>query len=295
MLEILEIPRFRNISSSSAGAIIAGMLAVGASADYITDTFMNLDFEKFIQSSSSFSYLQGTVVAGLWNLRTIKGWCDGNDFLQWYSNIIESLCGDANITLAGVHKRYGGRLVITTVALHPKRGIVYMDWRTHGHVPLVLAVRMSMSIPGLFQPAEFEGQKYIDGGVLDNYPIKAFHRNTLLSDSITPNTIGVLLMTSKEIKRNYKPVDSAQGYISAILDCYMNQTQAITLDKRDWDRTIKVNCRSTNSFDFGISISEKTELLTDGANAVLDYFLGRSPPAPVVDGGWDPSDEAVSV
>jgi len=40
----------------------------------------------------------------------------------------------------------------------------------HGYLPT--AVRASMSIPGYFSPTEYEGYYLVDGGVVNNYPVK---------------------------------------------------------------------------------------------------------------------------
>jgi len=37
-------------------------------------------------------------------------------------------------------------------------------------VPIEKAVRASSSYPGVFAPCEFQGHKFVDGGILDNYP-----------------------------------------------------------------------------------------------------------------------------
>lgn len=40
----------------------------------------------------------------------------------------------------------------------------------HGYLPM--AIRASMSIPGYFQPVEYQGFYLVDGGVVNNYPVK---------------------------------------------------------------------------------------------------------------------------
>ncbi len=42
------------------------------------------------------------------------------------------------------------------------------------NVEVALAVRASLSIPKLFKPVEIDGERYVDGGVISNFPIHIF-------------------------------------------------------------------------------------------------------------------------
>ena len=39
------------------------------------------------------------------------------------------------------------------------------------HLPVRVAVRMSMGIPGAFEPFRYEGHVYCDGGMINDFPI----------------------------------------------------------------------------------------------------------------------------
>ena len=41
-------------------------------------------------------------------------------------------------------------------------------------MPIRKAIRMSMSVPFVFEPVMHDGCYYVDGGTIDNYPIKVF-------------------------------------------------------------------------------------------------------------------------
>lgn len=49
---------------------------------------------------------------------------------------------------------------------------VYVSKDTHPSLPLIKALTMSCSIPGLFSPVYWEGKCYVDGGVLCNVPLQ---------------------------------------------------------------------------------------------------------------------------
>ena len=39
-----------------------------------------------------------------------------------------------------------------------------------------MAIRISISMPGFFTPVTIDNKKYIDGAILDNYPINFFEK-----------------------------------------------------------------------------------------------------------------------
>jgi predicted acylesterase/phospholipase RssA len=62
-------------------------------------------------------------------------------------------------------------LYIVTICLSTPFSPVYLHHSSHPDLLLSHAVHMSMSIPFAFGYAEYEGKKYIDGGMIDNFPI----------------------------------------------------------------------------------------------------------------------------
>ena len=73
------------------------------------------------------------------------------------------------------------------------------------------AVNCSMAFPFIFPPMEYKGCQFIDGGVLDNFPM----------DLLSVNAIG--------LKVNFKPIDSSTStknpisYIGKIFELMSNR------------------------------------------------------------------------
>ncbi len=65
-------------------------------------------------------------------------------------------------------------LVVTGWNQSEKR-LVYFSHQTYPEMPLALAGRISMGIPGLFADVKFEGQRWVDGGVGSNLPTEAIY------------------------------------------------------------------------------------------------------------------------
>jgi hypothetical protein len=141
-------------------------------------------------------------------------------------------------------------------------------------MPLVLAVRASMSIEGIFMPVEIDGDLYVDGGTLCNYPIKAFHYNGMDGDIINPHTLGLMLMSDDELSAVYPPINTLLEYSTACIECLWTQPQKIYMDAQDWARTIKIPTGKISSIDFNITRGEVNALVEAGKTAVTNYLNG---------------------
>jgi len=251
-----------NFAGTSAGSIFAGALACGATFNFMLIEMSHVNFADFID--------YGNKAKAAYNIYYYNGACPGNYFITWYGSVIQKLTGNPNITLKQVHDRYGGRLVIAATDLN-RRKIIYIDWKSFPDMPLCLAVRASMSIPGIFIPVKYLDYYFVDGGVLDNYPISVFHNQTGDVDRINPKTLGLMLLTTNEL-RTFPQVDGMTTYLESLAYCYMTQTQKMYMDEQDWKRTIKIDCGGVSSMNFDIDNKAKMDLVERGRLGVINHF-----------------------
>jgi len=122
------------VVGSSAGSVIAALLASGATGNEINRLALNLDEA------------------------TIADW--GLPFVGRFGGLIK---GDAlqNKTIEQMHVPLG----IVATDLQSGKGILFRSGNTG------LAVRASCSVPGVFQPAVISGKEYVDGGLVAPVPV----------------------------------------------------------------------------------------------------------------------------
>ena len=85
---------------------------------------------------------------------------------------LHNQCGNGDITMGEVREIYGKRLVFITTELDSGKERRLTPESEPG-LPVKVAVRMSMGIPGVFEPFAFEGHLYADGGMINDFPMKA--------------------------------------------------------------------------------------------------------------------------
>jgi len=192
------------------------------------------------------------------------------------------------------------------------------------HTPNVViadAVRASMSIPVFFSPVTirekdelgkpqpktyFNGVKtnivhYMDGGILDNFPLWIFDDfrycfddfkcNTALKYSIqNPHTLGFRLLdtdtiekytnprftgkevTGKEKTKEYKEKFSYQ--IGLLFNAYTNEAQENEHIKRgDYTRSVYVDNKGVSAIAFSLSVDQRNTLIESGKQSIENYQL----------------------
>ncbi|XP_035675831.1 uncharacterized protein LOC118415377 [Branchiostoma floridae] len=180
-LRVLEsagiLQNIKRVSGVSAGAITATFVALGLSCADVAEQ-AGVDLGKILISGG---YLQ-TMVKPV-NLYRRYGWETGDGFYTFFGSILEKFTrkdgrpGNPDITFKQLYKMSGIELCIVVTNLDQMTE-EYCHVKTTPNLPIRKAVRMSMSIPGLFQPVltDYHGNKefYVDGGVVCNYPLHSF-------------------------------------------------------------------------------------------------------------------------
>jgi len=130
------------VVGSSAGSVIAALLASGATGNEINRLALNLDEATIADWGLPFVGRFGGLIKG--------------DALQ---NMVNREV--QNKTIEQMHVPLG----IVATDLQSGQGILFRSGNTG------LAVRASCSVPGVFQPAVISGKEYVDGGLVAPVPV----------------------------------------------------------------------------------------------------------------------------
>jgi NTE family protein len=196
---------------------------------------------------------------------------------------IKDKTGNADYTLKQLYLDTGIKLVITatnmnkknTVYLHPEnKNPLYSD------IPIRVAIRMSMSIPFLFEPYHYNDCLFSDGGVLDNYPLHCFDNpdpsnlDAKYSDC-TPNfkTLGLKITTHEpNPEKEPQKIDHLYDYVYSYVDTFLAENDRKTYLKENWSRTVFIITKSYPLTQFSLTEEQKTELIEAGRQYVIKYF-----------------------
>ena len=130
------------VVGSSAGSVIAALLASGATGNEINRLALNLDEATIADWGLPFAGRFGGLING--------------DALQ---NMVNREVQNKSIEQMRIP------LGIVATDLQSGKGILFRSGNTG------LAVRASCSVPGVFQPAVISGKEYVDGGLVAPVPV----------------------------------------------------------------------------------------------------------------------------
>ncbi|WP_413911344.1 patatin-like phospholipase family protein [Desulfobacula sp.] len=168
-------------------------------------------------------------------------------------------------------------------------------------------IRRSMSIPLFFSAVKDDRKDiFVDGGVINNYPVKLFDREKYLKDksliripkyyekenkSLTikspksspyiynKETLGFRLDSAKEIGVFRDGQEPQHNEIKHFLDYTMQLVKTVLavqdsqhLHDDDWHRTIYIDTLGVGTTDFDLSSSRKKELVDSGEKAANNYL-----------------------
>nr|XP_034309105.1 uncharacterized protein LOC105339290 [Crassostrea gigas] len=215
--ELGLIDQIKRFSGASAGAICASLMSVG---------YGSQDMRRFLSQNMSKVCLDAKfgVLSLLPNLLSGYGWNPGLKLYNWMGEVIEKKVGNKDITFGELYKKTGNELcIVVTNVNHMVEE--YCHVKTTPDMPIRLAVRMSMSIPGMFQATKYtqngETNTYVDGGLICNYPLHCFDGWWLSMDSgdsflekLQPlDDIPKLLDRRRRFNRTHKDTSKTLGFL----------------------------------------------------------------------------------
>ncbi|MGQ0794321.1 MAG: patatin-like phospholipase family protein [Deltaproteobacteria bacterium] len=300
------MPQIKRVGGTSAGAINAMMLGLGYTNKEVRDILFALNFNKFLDDS--------------WGLlrdseRLIKeyGWYKGDFFREWVAERIWAKTGNSETTFKEAFDQKDKKgfkdmyFVGANVSTH------FAEVFSYEHtprMPIADAVRISMSIPLFFKAQKsLRGDVYVDGGLLDNYPVKLFDRQKyvdianfskhtmdtayykahnealknegkFLSNYIyNKETLGFRLDSAKEIAVFRDQAEPPVNKINDFFDYASNLVKTILdaqsnqhLHNDDWHRTIYIDTLGVGTTDFSLKDQTKRDLVKSGRDHARKYF-----------------------
>jgi NTE family protein len=247
----------KNYAGSSVGALFATLMACGATVKFLQDEFNTIDFASLKDSSWGIS-------RDLWRLYTKYGYYKGDKLLKLCEKYVRELTGSAQCTFLELYQKQGTYLIITGTNLNTQ-STVFFSYKTYPDMPIVFALRLSCSYPYFFKAVEFEGDVYVDGGLLMNLPIRAFD-----NDFLPEQTLGLKLIDNSDLKI-WHNINDFKRFTECIINSVYNQSQRLYFSESDWERTVKINVGNYTTLDFSITTKDKEWLKEQGKKAVQEF------------------------
>lgn len=259
---------WQRLAGTSAGAIIASLLAVGYSSEELKKIISGTDYLNFtdVKILKKVPFLENT-----FNLLIKNGFYTGDKIESFLNNLFEK---KGKTKFKHIYNGKDCKLKIIVSDISRKKAVIFPDSLHEYNIEasefsIAKAVRMSISLPYYFQPVKLnyhDNLDYmVDGGIFSNYPIWIFDVKGV------PRwpTIGFKFIESSynKSKRN-----GILTFTKDLLESIIDTSDETFIANKDKVRTINIPTLGVKTTEFNISKSKCNELYNSGYNAAESFL-----------------------
>lgn len=306
VLPVLEeygiLQQIERVAGASAGAAQAALLCLQLTAEQTIELYKSIDFSQVTSleasgssESSSAHLLEQPLGKIRGNLNAVQrlfnhfGLHSNEYMLEWFRETFATYCeGNRRATFSDFRALGFRDLYIPAVNVSRHRLEIFSA-DTTPNVPVAEAVVMSMSIPFFFEAVRFDGTSfgqgdyYIDGGALSNYPLTLFDHPDYKPDSrhftygVNWETLGCRLFTPPETPQHRTPITNIFHFAENVA-LTIAEMQNVAIEQRTVDqlRSINISSCGVSTVDFEIkpvmNHPKYAEMVQTGEKATRQYL-----------------------
>lgn len=266
-IEYLEMNNYLKLTDidtfvcTSVGSIVCFLFNIGYTLKELKQFILEFDFKKLEPNIDSIFFL------------TNFGIDNGNKIITIIKIFLFKKFSLNDITFKELFDKTNKKIkIFTTNYTKSKSEMFSVD--TFPNVSVINAIRMSISVPFLFTPVEFNDSYYIDGGITNNFPIRYCDPN---------NSLGIMIVNNEK-KVLKKSIESLPDYFIGIcklaLDSIsLNQicNNDLIINKSEYTY-FKISCKQEDSLNFVLNKENIEIFLSEGtyyAQIFLNYEISK--------------------
>lgn len=218
----------KEISGSSAGAILALFLALGMSIDEILKISLSLNIPNFVKIR----------IGSFFNK---FGFVDMGPIRKKLVDICKSDPTFSEIDM---------KIYISAFCLNTSE-TVYFSKDSHPNMKIIDAVCMSMAVPFIFSCGTYQNHVYVDGGTKEDYPLTPFLDKK-------PHEITCIKIKMDTLYQ--EKVETPKQFVDLLIRSALSNRSGYNLPIK----IIEINVGDTNIFDFNMDYDDKIRLFNMG-------------------------------
>lgn len=255
------------VAGTSAGSLVALLVALGYPPDEIRRVVFNIDFRQF---------RDGSKVGKLERLIHDFGLYRGEFALCLLQCLVSDKLGMPDATFADLEAKITAgekgfrRLYMVGTDLNNNSSTVFSYENANTRdVPLALAARISMSFPVFFEAVKLDvdGNEdvWVDGGVLRNYAIRIFDGK----EGPNPDVVGLHLGTAPA----REAIPDFDKYVKQLFDTLLSsQVDSFCRTPADVERSVFIDPLGISTLNFNLTTKQKCDLMASGQDAMERYL-----------------------
>ncbi|GEB76481.1 patatin-like phospholipase family protein [Sporolactobacillus inulinus] len=261
--------QFKRTAGTSAGSIVAALVAAGYTAEELKQIMANMDTDKLIEPTA---HIRFPIVKWM-RIYFKMGLFPGNHLEKWMNTLLREKGIE---TFADLPK---DRLKIIVSDVTKGRLLVIPDdLKDYGldslHFSVARAVRMSCTLPFFFEPVplyDADGVKslIVDGGILSNFPLWIFNRGEALP--VRP-FVGLQIVDNESQNLEKKKIRNAVELFRGLFNAMREAHDERAIDKFKESNIIGLPVDKVTTKNFQISEKERERLFQIGADSAEQFL-----------------------
>lgn len=246
---IISIKKIKNYYANSVGTIISLLLSIGYTPEFLEEFIIKFDFKKVIPKLN-FS-----------NILNNLGISNGNEIMIIIQTMFLKKTKIKDMTFKEFYEKYNIKLnfITTNYTLGIEE---VLSINNTPDLSVLLAVRMSISIPLIFTPVIINNNMYIDGFLTNNFPI----------DKIDIEKNNYLAFNIRNNYNNNNP--NILEYIKGCINIAISNINKNQINIKN-NKIIDINFDNVNETD--LDNDNIVKLNNHGRNVIEQYLISNNP------------------
>ena len=240
--ELGWLPRFRRLIGCSIGGVILFLLAIGYTHHELVDFVYHFDYADV----NDFT---------IWRIPQEYGFDSGNRITQMLRLMMKRKIDRVDLTFQELLDITGFHLTVNAVCLDT-HSVTYFNPELTPEMSVSLAVRMTMSLPILFTPVSFREHWYVDGGLLQNFPLTRGDPSHTLGFYFT-NDVSTTL------------IDGLESYLLGLWTCIYRNANRLDIPTEGY-QVIPLNISGVNTIEIGLDRRSRRRIYQEGYQMTLN-------------------------
>jgi len=241
------IQNVNTFAGTSIGAFFSTVFAMGYTSKELADFIFLLKLNKIKNPSMN-------------NFFHFFGIDDGNNIEIVLENMFKLKGFNKNTTFLEFYNKTKKDIILTGVCINDKK-CYYFSHKTYPNMSIIKAIRISCSIPIYFNPVKFDNRYWVDGAVINNYPIDLF-KNKL------HKTLGFYLTNKIEPS----DINNLEDYLSNIVLSFSNGLDSRSVNGFE-NNTIIIKSEKISLLDTNLTKENIMEIINEAYDLVTSFFF----------------------
>lgn len=235
---ILDLKKFIGVS---IGSLVGIGYIIGYDMGELMEDVLKQDISEFQDISIDSAMNNGSVLRG-------------EKYRIWVWDLLSKKI-DPMTNFQTLYEKFGVDITVAVVSLDSgKDGLEYFSLSNSPKMPIYYAIMATMAIPLVFPPVVYNGKRYIDGGILENFPLG------LLSE----HAIGFKI-TSKQVEADITNL----SYLSKLLQLVGHRLGSM----RSYEGTaLVIDASDFSTINFNLNVDHKITLYYRGYDKSLEFI-----------------------